>query len=828
MDALWDDLKRSLRTLARNPGFTVVVVATLGLGIGANTAIFSLLDQVLLRSLPVEKPEELVLLDGPGVNMGARFGEQMFSYPMYRDFRDENQVFSGVIARYGIPLSLVHEGQSERAAGELVSGNFFEVLGVKAAAGRTLQASDDVTPGAHPVAVLSHGFWQRRFGADPGVVGGTLSVNGHPFTMVGVAAAGFHGVEVGASPDLFLPIAMKAVATPTWNELENRRFSWLNVLARLRPGVSREQAAAGMQVLYRQINEKEIEQMPGAPPRFRERFLAKKLEVRPGFRGLSSLRRQLTKPLLVLAGMVGLVLLIACANVANLLLARSAAREREMAIRLALGARRGQVIRQLAVESLVLAALGGGAGLALSAFVGEALLWALPFEQASRTLQSNPDARVLSFTLAVSFVTGLVFGLVPALQATRPRLTSSLKAEGGTVTGVSHVRFRKGLVVAQVALSLLMLVGAGLFARSLLNLRALDPGFAAERLLSLAVEPDLSGHSPSASRALLRRLQERFAAEPGVVAASMATNPLMTRSRMVMTVDVDGYPRREDEDTNLTVNSVGPGYFATLGIPVLAGREFDERDVVGAPRVALVNETTARYFFKDGNPIGRRFGVGDDPREIEIVGVVRDGKARSLRDDPERSFYLAVLQDDAPSEATFYVRAAPGRTKALAGRLRAAVHEVDASLPVYAMTTMARQVDESLFFERMIAALSAAFGVLATVLASLGLYGVMSYTVVRRTREIGIRMAMGAERAGVLWLVLREVALLAMVGVALGLPSAMALGRLVSSELYGLSPADPATLVLATLLLVSVAFVAGYVPARRATGIDPTSALRHE
>jgi predicted permease len=827
MDALFHDLKHGVRTLAKAPGFTLVVVLTLGLGIGANTAIFTLLDQVLLRLLPVERPEELVLLDGPGANMGARFGEQTFSYPMYRDFRDGNEVFSGVIARFGVPLSLEHQGQSERVAGELVSGNFFEVLGVPPAAGRTLHASDDAAPGAHPVAVLSHGFWQRRFGGDPGIVDATLTVNGRAFTVVGVAAAGFDGVEVGAAPDVFLPIAMKAVATPTWNELENRRFLWLNVLARLRPGVTREQAAAGMQVLYRQVNEDEVAQMPDAPPRFRERFLAKKLQVLPGFRGLSSLRREFTRPLLVLAGMVGLVLLIACANVASLLLARAAAREREMAIRLALGARRGQVLRQLAVESLLLAALGGAAGLALSALVGDVLLHALPFEQASRTFQSSPDTRVLLFTLAVSLATGLVFGLVPALQATRPRVASTLKDERGTSTSAGHVRFRKGLVVVQVALSLLLLVGAGLFARSLYNLRTLDPGFETRQLLSLAVEPDLNGYSPAAARDLLRRLQERFAAEPGAVGASMASNPLLTDSRMIMTVDMEGYERKEDETTNLFVNRVGPGYFKTMGIPVVAGREFDERDVVGAPKVALVNETTARYFFKDSSPIGRRLGVGGDPREIEIVGVVRDGKAYSLRDTPERFFYLPLLQDEAPNEATFYVRAT-GAADALAPRLRSVVHEVDPALPVYAMTTMERQVDRSLFFERMIAALAAAFGVLATVLAALGLYGVMSYTVVRRTREIGIRMALGAERGRVLWLVLREVALLAVAGVVLGLPSALALAQLVSSQLYGLSPADPATLVLATAVLAGIAVLAGYLPARRATIVDPVTALRHE
>ena len=677
------------------------------------------------------------------------------------------------------------------------------------------------------MAVLSHGFWQRRFGADPKVVGETVKVNGHPFTVIGVAAPGFHGVEVGSAPDLFLPLAMKAQVTPTWNELENRRFMWLNLLARLKPGLSRDQAAAGMQVLYRQINEQELLEMPDAPARFRERFVQKRLALLPGFRGLSSLRQQFTTPLLVLMGMVGLVLVIACANVANLLLARAASREREIAIRLAVGAGRGQIVRQLLVESLVLALLGGAAGLVLSVWVGDALLRALPFEQAGRTLSASPDGRVLLFTLAVTLVTGLVFGLVPAWQATRPRLQSALKRESGAVSGGSHVRFRKGLVVAQVALSLLLLVGAGLFARSLYNLRSLDPGFEARQLVSLSVQPDLNGYSPEGSRDLFQRLRERFAALPGVALASMATIPIMTDSRMIMTVAVEGYAKKEEEDTNLFGNRVGPGYFQTMGIRLLSGREFDERDVFGAPKVAIINETTARYFFGKESPLGRRFGIGDGARDLEIVGVVKDGKSYSLRDQPERFFFLPALQDDSPSEMAFYVRAAGG-VETLSGRLRAAVREVDAALPVFALRTVEAQVDQSLFFERMIAALSAAFGFLATLLAALGLYGVMSYTVVRRTREIGIRMALGAERSRVLWLVLREVAVMATLGVALGLPAAIGLGRLVSSQLYGLSPMDPATLALAPAVLGSVALLAGYLPARRATRVDPMTALRYE
>ncbi len=827
MDGVLKDLRYAFRMLGKNPGFSLLVVVTLGLGIGANTAIFTLLDQVLLRLLPVTRAEELVLLDGAGANMGAFFADQAFSYPMYRDFRDKNEVFAGVLARYPVPVSLEHEGQTERVQGEIVSGNFFDVLGIRAAAGRTLRPEDDRQPDESPVVVLDHGYWQRRFGADPRIVGEVLKLNGHAFTIVGVAAPRFRGVEVGSPPDLYVPLMMKAAITPTWNQLENRRFMWLNVMARLKPGVSRVQAAAGLQVLYRQINEQELTEMPDAPARFRERFLAKQIQVLPGFRGLSQLRQQFTTPLLVLTGMVGLVLLIACANVANLLLARAASREREIAVRLALGARRGHIVRQLLVESLLLAVLGGATGLVLSAWVGEALLRALPFEQAGRSLSGAPDGRVLLFTLAVSLATGLVFGLVPAWQATRPQLTSALKEESGVVSASSHVRFRKGLVVAQVALSLLLLIGAGLFARSLYNLRALDPGFAAERLLTLAVDPSLKGYKPEPMHRFFRELQERFGAIPTVTAASFAAEPIMADSRNIRTTNVLGYPTKEGEDTNLEVNQVGPGYFATMQIPMLAGREFDPRDVLGAPRVAVVNETMARYFFGKESPIGHRLGFGRGDRDYEIVGVMKDGKSYSLRDKPQRFVYTSYLQDDNPSAATFYVRTA-GRPDAVSAALRSVVREVDAALPVFRMRTMEAQVDDSLFFDRMVAALSAAFGLLATLLAAVGLYGVMSYTVLRRTREIGIRMALGAERGRVLWLVLREVAILASLGVCLGLPSALGLSRLIESQLFGLSPTDPLTLGLATAVLFSVALLAGYLPASRATRVDPMTALRYE
>ena len=829
MHSTWRDLRHAIRSFRKSPGFLAIVILTLGLGIGANAAIFSLMDQILLRPLPVHDPASLVLLDGPGAFMGRTMNAMTFSYPMYKDFRDRNEVFTGVLARFPLAMTAVWRGASERANGELVSGNCFDLLGVQPALGRVLNEADDRTPGAHAVAVLSYGYWQRRFGGDPGVLNQTISVNGHPLSIVGVTERRFSGIQIGQSVDIMVPIMMKAQMTPTWNDLDNRRSRWLTVMARLKPGVSATQADAAMNVIYRQINEQEIKDIPNASESFRKRFTSKHLDVLPGRKGVSDLRREFSTPLIVLMSMVGVVLLISCANVANLLLARTTARQKEISLRLALGANRARIVRQQLVESGVLAAAGTAVGLVFAWWTGAVLIGTLPGDPASRALSSDPDVRVTLFALAVGVLTAFVFGIVPALQATRVTVISAMKEDSGSVTGGGRqARLRRALVIGQVALSMLLLAGAGLFARSLYNLKNVDPGFRVDDLIAFSIDPSLSGYDGDRLTALYRRVQEELAAVPGVHGVSMSETGTLSGNNWSMTIRVDGYQPKEGEDMNPSVDGVGPRYFETMGIPLVAGREFTDRDGKGAPRVAVINETMAKYFFNGSSPIGRRLGFGrGSATDVEIVGVAKDVRSLELRDSAPRFIYIPYAQDDSVTQLTYYVRAAQG-SSSTGTAVRQAIQRIDANLPIFDMKSMQVQVDESLFVERMVAMLSVAFGALAALLAAIGLYGVMSYAVTRRTREIGIRMALGAERGRVLWLVLREVAIMAAVGIAAGLGAALWLTRQIQAQLFGLAPSDPATLAGAGLLLGSIAIAAGYLPARRAATIDPIVSLRTE
>jgi putative ABC transport system permease protein len=832
MDGFLQDLRLAARALRRNPGFAFVVVLTLGLGIGANAAIFSLLDQVLLRSLPVKDPARLVLVSGPGSRSGRMSSHTNevapLSEPMLRALRERNRVFEGIAAFY---LTTVHVGvgrETAEASAEIVTGDYFRVLGVGPAVGRVLGPSDDVTPGGHPVVVLSHAYWMRRFGGDPSVVGRPVQVNGQPMTVVGVTARGFQGLEVGRSADVFAPAAMKASLTPGWDGLGDWRSYWLHAIARLAPGFTPVSAHAQLDVIYAQALQEDAKHLKSVRSKeSMQRFLTKKLALLPGGRGTSGLRSRFSAPLIVLMGMVGLVLLIACANVANLLLARSAARQRDIAVRLAVGAGRGHLVRQLLVESGLLGLLGAAAGVGVAAVTTRVLLRSLPLNGAP-ALSAAVDARVALFALGAGLVTTLLFGLAPALSSTRPALASALRAGSGRVTG-APARFRKGLVVAQVALSLLLLIGAGLFVRSLKNLLALDPGFSPERLTAFTVDPSLSGMDAERSQAFLVRLRESLAALPGVTGASMARVGVLSGDDDSSTVKVEGYEAKEQEDMNPRVNQVGVGFFETLGMRLVQGREFDARDTAGSPKVAVVNEAFARYFYKTASPIGRRIAWGRNEKgfEVEIVGVVRDAKESGLRDITPRFVYTPLTQAELPGSATYYVRSA-GAPATVASAIRSAVTREDAAVPVTDMKTMERQVDESLFTERLVAGLSAAFGLLATLLAAVGLYGVTSWSVARRTQEIGLRMALGAERKTILKLILGEVGLLTGIGIGFGLPAAIVLGLLVRSQLFGVSSADPLTLLVSTLTLSLVTLAAGFLPARRAMSVEPLVALRYE
>jgi len=836
MSGIGQDLKLALRLFWKNPAFSAIVVLTLALGSGANTAIFSLLDQVMLRALPVERPDRLVVLHAPGPFSGwseVNSDTVMpMSHPMYEGLRDRTTAFQGAFAHASAAVHLtVQGGSTERVNGDLVSGSFFQVLGVKPAFGRLFTPDDDRVPSGHPIVVLGYGLFERSFGADPSAVGRTINVNSHPMTIVGIAPKGFGGIEMGSAVDVYVPLQMQQELQPTWGKrLGDWRSRWITPMARLKDGVSLAEAQASANVAYAQLLQEDWAHIKGGSDSFKTRFFKKTLTLLPGGRGTSGLRDQSGTPLMVLMGMVGLVLLIACANVASLLLTRASSRQKETAVRLALGASRGRLVRLQLAESVLLSLAGGLVGLQLAYWVGEALIRALPYSDAARTLSATPDLRVGLFTLGLAVLTGVGFGLVPAIRASQADLAPALKNEATAVVGGSgHFRLRKGLVVAQVALSLLLLIGAGLFTRSLMNLRALDPGFKPDRLYAFDVDPARNGQDFTQRVATHRRIQEQLLGEPGVASASAAAVTLMSNSNSSSTVRVDGYESKEGEDMNPRFNSVAPGFFETLGLPLVAGRDIAETDLLGAPQVAVVNEEFAKYFFKGQNPVGRRFGVGrrGEGYPVEIIGLVRDGKAASMRDEPHRFVYTPYMQEEATGGLTYYVRSSV-ESDAIAARLRAAVARVDATLPVTSLKTMEAQIGESLFVERMVAALSAAFGLLATVLAAIGLYGVMSYAVTQRTREIGLRVALGADRRSVLMLVLREVAILAGIGIAIGLPGGYGLGKVIESQLFNLKARDPLTYLVATVALVTTAFVAGLLPAVRAARVDPMTALRYE
>jgi predicted permease len=835
MGNLVQDLRYAARTFRKSPVFVAVAVLSLALGIGANTAIFTLVDQLLLRLLPVKDPQQLVLLWGRGRHYGSNNGRYKISFPMYEDFRDHNQVFSGMFCRWETSLSVSSEGKTERVSGELVSGTYFPVLGVGAALGRVFTPDDDKIPGGHPLAVISHRYWLSRFGGSKDIIGKKLLVDGYPLTIIGVSQAGFDGTDPGSSPQIRIPIMMEAQISPQFAEfynMKNRRGRWVNAFGRLKPGVTMTQAKSALQPFFHQILEMEVREkdFARAAPETRQSFLAMWMELLPASKGDSSLRSQFANPLLVLTAVVGLVLLIACANVANLMIARATARQKEIAVRLALGASRGRIISQLLVESLTLALAGGLAGLLLAIWMDGALLNFLPAGDGPLTISTTPDWRILAFNLGVSLFTGVIFGLAPALQSTRPQLAGTLKDQVGSIAGGTSVGLRKTLVAAQVTLSLLLLIGAGLFIRSLSNLKDLDPGFRTANLIGFAVDPTMNGYKPERSLDFYRQLREHLDAIPGVESSSLAVMAVLTGDEWDSSMAVEGFQHKPSDMPDPHMQFISPDYFTTMNIPILLGRDFRTTDGRSAPKVCIVNEKFARRFFKDGLAVGKHIGMGGDPGtklDIEIIGVVRDTKYESMREEVPLEVYRPYHQMEFVLGMYAYVRTARQPEQAFSS-IRQVVNGLDPNLPLFQMKTIEAQMEDSLITERLVATLSTGFGVLATLLAAIGLYGVMAYLVAQRTREIGVRMALGAATGDVVWLVMKDVLILAGIGIAVGLPAALALTRVVKSQLYGIQPNDAMTIVASTLGIACVALLAGYIPARKASRVDPMRALRWE
>ena len=836
MSKLPGDLRYALRTFRKSPIFVAVAVLSLAFGIGANTAIFTLVDQLLLRLLPIKDPNQLVLLWGRGPHYGSNNGRYKLSYPMYEDFHDHNQVFSGMFCRWETSMSIAAEGKTERVDGELVSGTYFPVLGVGPALGRVFNPDDDKTPGGAPYAVLSYRYWRSRFAGRPDVIGKKMLVNGYPVTVVGVSQAGFDGTDPGKSPQVRVPVMMKAqmdsVGSGFDYNFKSRRGRWVNVFDRLKPGTTLQQAKASLQPFFHQMLEMEVQQkeFARAAPEVRQRFLTMWIDLLPASKGDSELRRQFSSALLVLTAIVGLVLLIACANVANLLIARATARQKEIAVRLALGASRSRICSQLLTESLLLAMAGGVAALALAVWIDQALLGFLPAHDSTMVVSAVPDWRILAFNFAVSLLTGIIFGLVPALQSTRPQLAGTLKDQVGSIAGGTSVGLRKALVAAQVALSLLLLIAAGLFIRSLKNLKDLDPGFRTDNLLEFSINPTMQGYKPERSLDFYRQLQEQLNAVPGVESSAFAVIPILDGDEWDNSIAIEGFSHKPTETPDPHMQFISPDYFKTMQIPILAGRDFRMSDNRTAPKVCIVNEKFAKRYFKNGNAIGRHIGMGGNPGtklDIEIVGVARDTKYESMRDEIPIEVYEPYHQVNFVIGMTAYIRTTRPPEQAFLS-IRSVVNGLDPNMPVAFMKTLEKQQEESLITERLVASLSTGFGILATLLAAIGLYGVMAYMVAQRTREIGVRMALGAETADVVWLVMKEVLLLAGIGIAIGLPSAWALTQFAKSQLYGIQPNDALSIALATAGIALVAIISGYIPARRATLVDPMRALRWE
>lgn len=832
------ELKHAVRTLIKTPFVTVVAIVSLALGIGANTAIFSLFDQMLLRALPVEAPEELVNISAPGPNPGSQSCNQagscqeLWSYPTFRDLEREQVSFTGIAAHRLMGVNLAQGGQTTSGQGLLVSGQYFAVLGVQPYLGRVLGPSDDVRIGEHPVAVLSYRYWESQLGADRSVLNQTIIVNGQPLTVVGVAQQGFDGTTLGAKVDIFVPLTMRTAMSPWFDGWENRRNYWIYAFARLRPGVSAEQAEQEINAIYVPIlHEVEVPIQTAMTDDRMQQFRDKRVVVEPSPQGQSSLDEDAETPLTLLLGITGIVLLIACANIANLLLARGANRKQEMAIRGSLGASRGQMLRQLMTESLLLAVLGGAASLAVARWTLVMIAAGLPPE-AVETIDLALSTQTILFAGALSIGTGIAFGMYPALHSTRTDLAVMMKSTLGQAGSARNAqRFRSALVTGQIALSMALLVAAGLFIKSLVNVSRVDLGLNPENVVTFSVSPQLNGYESDRSADLYIQITEELAAIPGATAVSSDLVGVIAGSNWGNDVSVEGFHWEPGVDANSRFNAVGPGFFSTLGMPLLAGREFTEADADGAPEVAIVNEAFAQKFGLDGaQAVGKYIsneGSGNDELDIQIVGVVQDAKYADVKDPVPPVFFLSSRQDRNVGSMNFYVRTAVPTSEVIA-QITPLIKRLDADLPVDNLRTLEAQVDENIFLDRLISTLSAAFALLATVLAAVGLYGVLAYTVAQRTREIGLRMALGAGSATVRGMVLRQVGRMVIIGGVIGIAAAVALGGAAQSLLFGMEGYDAPVMVGVSVLLGLVGLGAGYIPAMRASRVDPMNALRYE
>jgi len=842
LDNLLYDLRFSVRQLIKTPGFTFVAVLSLALGIGANTAIFTLLNAILLRPLPVQKPQELLLF-GNGRAAGSIGGVPdgrmpLFSYAFLHEFRKQTTSFSGIAAVNSLESNAkasIAGSAYETTHVDLVSGSYFSVLGVPPFLGRTIGESDDAAAGAGNVAVASYSWFQRHFNGDPSALGKVIRIQSHDYTLVGVARPGFFGVTVGQSADLWIPLSMEKEISPGWNGLDNKFFQSLYLIGRLKPGVTPSagitQATAETNLLYKQIMRGFLDPQPS------QKQLAdiqhSSVELTPGGRGVPRLSRMFSLPLRILMGIVALVLLIACANIANMLLARGVARTREVAVRMALGASRRRIVLQLLTESILLALVGAGSGIALAWRAGAFLLnMAMPSPDPI-PINSTPDLLVLGFTLAVTVLTALLFGTLPALRSTQLEFTPALKDGRGSSSARSRGVLSRSLIVGQVALSVLLLIVAGLFVRSLVNLTSIDTGFDKHNTLVFFLDSstaNLPHHTPEEIRSvqLQEQIESRVQTLPGVQSASFAFFTFNGGGWTDMVL-FQGIPRTSENGHQVFFNNVGNGFFSTMGIPLLAGRAFNVHDTQTSPKVAVINETMARRFFPNGSPIGHRFGMGDvpdHPGEIEVIGVVKDAKYTALDEGPQMAAYFPCTQSPGFYE-NFAVRYAPGTNQQLLiSQIRSAIAESNPNILVNNVSSLEEQVDRSIATQALIARLSSFFAILAVFLACIGIYGLLNYSVARRTSEIGIRLALGAQTRTLLWMILRESILLLILGLVVGIPIALSSTSILKSQLYELSPLDPVAITTAIVIVAAMTLFAAWLPARRATKVDPMVALR--